>query len=45
MSDEKRLREEICEAGRRLYARNMVASNDGNITARLKDGDILATPT
>lgn len=45
MSDEKRLRAEICEAGRRLYARNMVASNDGNITARLKDGHILATPT
>ena len=45
MPDEKQLREEICEAGRRLYERNMVASNDGNITARLENGHILATPT
>lgn len=42
---EERLRAEICEVGRRLYARGYVASNDGNISVRLDEGRILATPT
>lgn len=40
-----KLREEICEIGRRMYAREMVASNDGNISVRLSDDRILCTPT
>jgi L-fuculose-phosphate aldolase len=32
------------EAGRRLYARGHVASNDGNITARLDDQRLITTP-
>ena len=42
---ETQLRREIVEAGRRLYQKNMVASNDGNISARLSEGEILITPT
>ena len=45
MSRETELREQICELGRRMYARGMVAANDGNISARLGEGNILTTPT
>lgn len=45
MGDEKALREEICEIGRRMYARRMVAANDGNISVRLSEKEILCTPT
>ena len=41
---EEQLRAEICEVGRRVYARGYVASNDGNISARLDDQHLLATP-
>ncbi len=42
---EEQLREEICEVGRRMWQRNLVASNDGNISVRLDDGTVLCTPT
>lgn len=42
---EAALREAICEAGRRLHARNLVAATDGNISARLEDGTFLCTPS
>ena len=45
MSREKELRKQIIEAGKRLYARNLVAANDGNISARLGENEIIATPT
>ena len=38
-------RQAILEAGRRLYQRGYVAANDGNISARMADGTIWATPT
>jgi L-fuculose-phosphate aldolase len=41
---EEQLRAEMVEAGRRLYARAYVASNDGNISARLDDSRLLTTP-
>jgi L-fuculose-phosphate aldolase len=41
---EEQTRAEIVEAGRRMYARGYVASNDGNISARLDDTRILTTP-
>lgn len=41
---EEHLRAEIVEAGRRLYARAYVASNDGNISARLDDTRLITTP-
>jgi L-fuculose-phosphate aldolase len=43
--EEKSARSLICEIGRRLYLRNYVAANDGNISIRLSDGTIIATPT
>lgn len=45
MQDEKVVREEICEIGRRMYGRRMVAANDGNISVRLSENEILCTPT
>jgi L-fuculose-phosphate aldolase len=41
---EEQVRAEIVEAGRRLYARGYVASNDGNVSARLDDRRLIATP-
>src|SRR5919108_1479618 len=41
---ESRLREDIVEIGRRLYARGYTASNDGNISVRLDAGRLLMTP-
>ena len=35
----------IVEVGRRTFARGFVAANDGNISARIGDDVILATPT
>ncbi len=43
--EEKNARTWICEVGRRLYMRNYVAANDGNISVRLFDKTIIATPT
>jgi L-fuculose-phosphate aldolase len=36
---------DILEAGRRLYQKNFVAANDGNLSARVSDRHIWATPT
>ena len=38
-------KKDILEVGRRLYARGYVAANDGNISARMEDGTVWATPT
>jgi L-fuculose-phosphate aldolase len=42
--EERELREQICDVGRNLWQQQMVAANDGNITARLSTGEILCTP-
>lgn len=42
MIEEARL---ICEIGRRMYNRGLVASHDGNISIRLQGGNIMITPT
>ena len=42
---EQQHREEICEIGRRLYNRGFAAANDGNITVRLNERELLCTPT
>jgi len=44
-SKEKQLREEICDIGKRIYMKNMVAANDGNISAKLEEGIFICTPT
>ncbi len=43
--NEKDIKEQICEIGRRIYDRGMVASNDGNISVKIADNEILCTPT
>ena len=43
-ASEASLRADIVEIGRRLYARGYVASNDGNISARLEASRVLMTP-
>ncbi|QGP93247.1 Methylthioribulose-1-phosphate dehydratase [Neomoorella glycerini] len=42
---EFQLRQDICEVGRRIYQHGFVASNDGNISIRLNEKEVLATPT
>jgi len=39
------LKKGIVEIGRRLYMRGYVAANDGNVSARVDDKNILITPT
>jgi L-fuculose-phosphate aldolase len=41
---EEQIRADIVEAGRRLYQRGFVASNDGNISARLDAQRLITTP-
>ena len=41
---EEQLRADLVEAGRRMYARAYVASNDGNISARLDETRLMTTP-
>ena len=40
-----RLKQDICEIGRRIYAKGFAAANDGNITVRISENEILCTPT
>jgi L-fuculose-phosphate aldolase len=41
---DEQIRADIVEAGRRLYLRGFVASNDGNISCRLDDQRLITTP-
>ena len=43
--DERTARREIVRVGQLLYERSYVVSSDGNVSVRLDDGRILATPT
>ena len=43
--DEQTARREIVRVGQLLYERSYVVSSDGNVSVRLDDGRILATPT
>lgn len=42
---EHKLKEQICDIGRRLYNKGFAAANDGNISIRLNDRELLCTPT
>ncbi len=44
MSEEAKLREEICGLGASIFARGLTAGSSGNISARLPDGWLM-TPT
>jgi len=43
--DESSARKLICEVGRLLYERSYVVSSDGNVSIRLDENTVLATPT
>jgi L-fuculose-phosphate aldolase len=43
--DEQKARQQICHVGQLMYERSYVVSSDGNISVRLDDGRIVATPT
>jgi L-fuculose-phosphate aldolase len=45
MINEYKLKEQMCEIGRRIYQRGFAAANDGNITVRINDREVLCTPT
>jgi L-fuculose-phosphate aldolase len=45
MINEYKLKEQICEIGRRVYAKGFAAANDGNISYRLGENEVLCTPT
>ncbi|GAB4540898.1 MAG: class II aldolase/adducin family protein [Anaerolineales bacterium] len=44
-TNEDELRRAIVECGRIAYERRLMTSNDGNISARMADGQILITPS
>ena len=45
MSSDSEVRELICEMGRRLYAKGLVAATDGNISARYGADQFICTPS
>lgn len=45
MKSELDYKRDICEIGRRIYNNGFVAANDGNISFRINESEVLATPT
>ena len=45
MSEEARLREDICRWAKSLFDRGLTCGASSNISARLSDGTLLVTPT
>ncbi|WP_193139079.1 MULTISPECIES: aldolase [unclassified Meridianimarinicoccus] len=45
MTEETRLREDICRIAKSLFDRGLTCGASGNISARLSDGSLLMTPT
>ena len=45
MVNEYEIKKQICEIGKRIYDKGMVAANDGNISVKLNDNEFLCTPT
>jgi L-fuculose-phosphate aldolase len=42
---EQKIKEQICEIGRRVYAKGFAAANDGNISYRIGPNEVLCSPT
>ena len=42
---ESEIKQQICDIGKRIYDRGMVASNDGNISVKISENEFLCTPT
>lgn len=45
MSEEARLREDICRLAKSMFDRGLTGGSSGNISARLSNGRLLVTPT
>src|SRR5436853_6607997 len=45
MVNEFKIKQEMCEVGRKLYAKGFAAANDGNISYRIGENEVLCTPT
>ena len=45
MMNEYEIKKLMCDIGRRVYGRGMVAANDGNFSVKLNDNEFLCTPT
>ena len=45
MHSEMDIKIEMCEIGKRVYNRGMVAANDGNFSVKLSENEFLCTPT
>src|SRR5262245_61416800 len=45
MANQHKIKQDICEIGRRLYNKSFAAANDGNITVRVGENEVLCTPT
>jgi L-fuculose-phosphate aldolase len=41
----QKIRQEICEIGDRLYKKGFAAANDGNISYRISENQVVCTPT
>ncbi len=41
MVSEFEIKKQICDIGKRIYNRNMVAANDGNISVKISDNEFL----
>ncbi len=45
MVSEFEIKKQICDIGKRIYNKGMVAANDGNISVKISDNEFLCTPT
>lgn len=45
MQNTFQIKKDICEIGQRIYNKGFAAANDGNITVRIGDNEVLCTPT
>ena len=45
MMNTHKIKQDICDIGRRIYDRGFAAANDGNITVRVGENEVLCTPT
>lgn len=43
--DVQKLKEDICDIGRRIYMNHFVAANDGNISVKVSENEFYCTPT
>ncbi|MCD0462596.1 class II aldolase/adducin family protein [Roseiconus lacunae] len=45
MQNVHKIKQDMCDIGRRIYNRQFAAANDGNITVRVSENEVLCTPT